>query len=56
VPPRDASALAGALSRLLDDPSLRAIYGERARERVEERFTHEQRLERIAALYDELLA
>jgi rhamnosyl/mannosyltransferase len=54
VPPRDASALAGALSRLLDDPSLRATYGKRARERVERHFTHERRFERVAALYDEL--
>ena len=54
VPPRDASALAGALSRLLDDPSLRATYGKRAHERVERHFTHERRLKRVAALYDEL--
>jgi len=54
VPPRDASALAGALTRLLENPSLRATYGENARERVERRFTHECRLDHVASLYDEL--
>ena len=54
VPPGDASALADALIELLEDPSLRAAYGENARIRVEERFTHEKRLERVASLYDEL--
>lgn len=54
VPPRDADALAEALSTLLESPSLRETYGENARTRVEERFGHERRLERVAALYDEL--
>lgn len=54
VPPRDADALAGALRKLLENPSLRATYGENARARVEERFTHERRLACVAALYNEL--
>jgi rhamnosyl/mannosyltransferase len=54
VPPRDAGALADALATLLDAPALRETYGAKARERVETRFGHERRLERVAALYDEL--
>lgn len=55
VPPRDADALRDALVRLVEDPALRETYGRNARRRVEENFTREERLERVAALYDELL-
>ena len=40
VPPDDASALAAALSRLLDDPALRAHMGDAARQRQAERYSY----------------
>ena len=46
VPPRDSSAFAGALSRLLGDPELRRRLGARARRTARERFS----LARTAAL------
>jgi glycosyltransferase involved in cell wall biosynthesis len=46
VPPRDSSAFAGALSRLLGDPDLRRRLGARARRTARERFS----LARTAAL------
>jgi glycosyltransferase involved in cell wall biosynthesis len=54
VPARDAKALEAALRRLIDDPTLRAALGARARERVEERYTREAVVARLAAIYDEL--
>src|SRR5262249_41898524 len=38
VPPRDADALAAAILRLLDEPSLARRFGEAGRRRVVERF------------------
>jgi glycosyltransferase involved in cell wall biosynthesis len=48
VEPRDASALANALSRYLDDPALRARHGEQARARV----VAELARERVWALWE----
>ena len=52
VPPGDASALASALLRLIEDPDLRARLGSAARERYDERY----RLERFASEVRKLLA
>ena len=56
VPPEDVEALAGALNRLLDDPSLRRTLGEQARERVHREFTHDINARRTLELYAEILA
>jgi glycosyltransferase involved in cell wall biosynthesis len=44
VPPRDASALATAVRRLLDDPELGARFGSFARKRAAEAFSSEREL------------
>jgi rhamnosyl/mannosyltransferase len=51
VPPRDADALARAITALLDDPERRRRYGERARERVERRFGRERMLDTMEERY-----
>ena len=55
VPPGDADALSGALNRLLDDPDLRAKYGQAGRERVNAEFTSEVMTRRMLKLYDEII-
>jgi glycosyltransferase involved in cell wall biosynthesis len=55
VPPGDADALAGALRRLLADPSLRARLGEGGRGRVACEFTAVKMAERTVALYRAVL-
>lgn len=55
VEPGDATALAGALNRLIADPALRARLGARARQRVEETFTVERMRSESAALYREVV-
>lgn len=56
VPPRDAQALADAVSGLLDDPVRAAAVGARGRERVREHFDSRRSLAATVALYDEVLA
>jgi glycosyltransferase involved in cell wall biosynthesis len=56
VAPDDPGALAAAISRLLDDPDLRARLGAAGRARVINRFTWEVTAEGTAACYDALLA
>jgi glycosyltransferase involved in cell wall biosynthesis len=56
VPPQDVDALAGALSRLLDDPVLRQRLGAAARRRVVEQFSAERRTHQLEALYRSVLA
>jgi glycosyltransferase involved in cell wall biosynthesis len=51
VPKRDPAALAGAVTRLLDDPRLRQRFGRAARRRAEARFGMERYVARVAALY-----
>jgi rhamnosyl/mannosyltransferase len=56
VPPRDARALAAALSRLLDDPQLRANYAVAGRARVARHFTNELMGQRVRRIYEDVLA
>ena len=56
VPPRDPAALAVALTELREAPDRIAALGAAARVRVREEFAAERLLERVQALYDELLA
>lgn len=53
--PSDSAALAGAISLLLDNPTLRARYGAAARKRAREEFALELMVRRTAALYREIL-
>jgi glycosyltransferase involved in cell wall biosynthesis len=55
-PPGDIDALAANLLRLLDDPALRAQFGEHGRSRVEEHFTPQRMASDFAALYARMLA
>jgi rhamnosyl/mannosyltransferase len=55
VPPRDAGALADALADLLDDPERRERFGETARARVEARFDRERMIDRVEAVYEDVL-
>ncbi len=55
VPPDDPGALAGAIGRLLDDPSLRARLGAAGRERVVSRFTWRVTATGTAACYRAML-
>ena len=54
VPPRDASALAAALSTLLDAPGLRRRLGQGARRRVEGELSAARMAGRTVALYREV--
>jgi glycosyltransferase involved in cell wall biosynthesis len=54
VAPRDAEALARAVTALLADEPERARLGAAARARVEERFTLDRMADGIAAVYAEL--
>lgn len=55
VPPGDAPALAGALRHLLADGEYRAQLGAQAQARVQREFDERLMLQRIGALYRELL-
>jgi glycosyltransferase involved in cell wall biosynthesis len=55
VPPRDAGALADAISSLLTDPARRQTIGEAGRRRVEERFSLEAMVLATEQLYERLL-
>jgi sugar transferase (PEP-CTERM/EpsH1 system associated) len=54
VPVGDVDALAGALARYVQDPSLRAAHGAAARARVEERFSMRAMVAAYGGLYDSL--
>jgi len=55
-PPGDIDALAANLVQLLDDPALRARFGEHGRMRVEQHFTPQRMAADFAALYARMLA
>jgi rhamnosyl/mannosyltransferase len=55
VPPGDPLALARALSVLLGNPLLRAAFGAAGRRRAAAEFGHERMLDRVEAIYAELL-
>jgi glycosyltransferase involved in cell wall biosynthesis len=52
VPPGDAPALAGAIARLMDDPALGARLTEAGRAHVEERFSWDAIVARLAGIYE----
>ena len=54
VPPRDAGALAAAVTTLLDDPGLRAVYGEAGKRRAREEFSVGMMAQRTLDLYREV--
>jgi glycosyltransferase involved in cell wall biosynthesis len=54
VPPRDPTALAAALRRLVADPDLRRRLGDAGRRRVAERFTATAMEEQILEIYSEV--
>jgi glycosyltransferase involved in cell wall biosynthesis len=56
VPPNDAGALATALERLLGEPDLRARLGTAARQRAEKKFSVRTQVDRLLALWSEILA
>jgi glycosyltransferase involved in cell wall biosynthesis len=56
VPPRDAGALAEAMSRLLAAPDLIAQYGRDAKRRVLELFSMERSVSETENLYERLVA
>jgi glycosyltransferase involved in cell wall biosynthesis len=55
VPARDARALAAAITRLIDEPALRARMGAAGRARVLREFTAEKMVDQIMAVYDNLI-
>ncbi len=55
VPPKDASALAGAIDRLLQDPDLAARLGHAARDRALQRFSREAMLDRMESVFRNVL-
>jgi glycosyltransferase involved in cell wall biosynthesis len=55
VPPKDAEALAGSLARLLENPDLAKRLGEKARERIKEKYSIERMAQVANAAYDELV-
>jgi glycosyltransferase involved in cell wall biosynthesis len=54
TPPGDATALATALSRLLDDPGLRERMGSAGRRRAEQ-FSESRVVQRVETIYQDLL-
>ena len=56
VPTQNAHALVAALGRLVDDPALRARLGEAARRHCAERFSYENMLDRMEAIYASVTA
>lgn len=55
VPPKDSSALAGAIMRLMEDRELAIRLGQRARYEVENKFNLETMTNKIVQVYEEVL-
>jgi glycosyltransferase involved in cell wall biosynthesis len=55
IPPRDAAALAGALERLLSDPSMAKQLGENARRHVREHYSLDRLGREINTIYEGLV-
>jgi glycosyltransferase involved in cell wall biosynthesis len=55
VPPRDAEALAKAMTKLLADPDLTARYGRAGKRRVAELFSMERSVGETERLYEDLV-
>jgi glycosyltransferase involved in cell wall biosynthesis len=55
IPPRDAQALAAALERLINDPTLRARMGAAGRARVEQNFSDAIICGKTLAVYESLV-
>jgi glycosyltransferase involved in cell wall biosynthesis len=49
-------AVAAAFRRIVDDGEYRSTLSERAKQRIAERFSADEMIDRTRALYDELLA
>lgn len=56
VPSGDASALAAALRRVLSDETLSRRLATAARATIEQRFSFERRMQKVARVYDEVLS
>ncbi|MFM7846147.1 MAG: glycosyltransferase, partial [Planctomycetota bacterium] len=56
VEPGDTAALERGLRQLLDDPDQARQMGIAARQRVEEKFSFQRRMEKIARIYREVLS
>ncbi len=56
VPPKDADAMAVAITSLLQQPTVAATMGATARQHAADRFTVEQHVQQVEALYAELCA
>ena len=55
VPPENSQALRLAMERLIDNPGLRAILGQKARKRVEESFDLRQQVKETEKIYNQVL-
>lgn len=56
APPKDAAAMANAITYLLQNPAVAAQVGAAARQRAAARFTVEQHVRQVEAVYEEVLA
>lgn len=56
VPPEQPEHLAAALTRLLEDAALRRAMGQAGRDRVAQEFTVQKMVQRVTAVYQEVLA
>ncbi|MCB1842051.1 MAG: glycosyltransferase, partial [Halioglobus sp.] len=56
VPAADPAALAGAIERLINDPSLAARLGEHARAACHEHYSAEAAIRRLESIYEQLYA
>lgn len=55
VPPGDLVSLAAAIAKVASSPEMRSRFAAAARERIESQFTIERAVERLAAVWDDVL-